>query len=48
MVKLLIELNTDPLVRDAEYNARPLGRARYNYQAAVAEFLEQFEPRTSE
>ena len=48
LVKLLIELGADPLVRDAEFNARPLGWARYNHRSAVAEFLEQFEPRGSE
>jgi len=47
MVKLLIELGADPLIRDTEFNARPLGWAQYNDQTAVAEFLEQFEPRTS-
>jgi ankyrin repeat protein len=44
MVRLLIELGADPLVRDTEFNARPLGWAVYNQQTAVAEFLEQFEP----
>lgn len=44
MVKLLIELGADPTVRDAEFNARPLGWAEYNHQTQVAEFLEQFEP----
>jgi ankyrin repeat protein len=44
LVKLLIELGADPLVRDAEYNATPMGWAQYNHQAAVAKFLEQFEP----
>jgi len=48
MVKLLIELGADPLLRDTEFNARPLGWAEYNHQIAVAEFLEQFEPRPSE
>ena len=44
LVKLLIDLGADPLLRDAEFNARPLGWAQYNHQTAVAEFLEQFEP----
>ena len=44
-VKLLIELGADPLIRDAEYNATPLGWARYNNQATVVEFLKRFEPR---
>ena len=44
LVKLLIELGADPLVRDAEYKATPMGWAQYNHQAAVAKFLEQFEP----
>jgi len=48
MVKLLIELGADPLIRDTEFNARPLGWAKYSDQTAVAELLEQFEPRTSE
>jgi ankyrin repeat protein len=47
MVKLLIELGADPLIRDTEFNARPLGWAKYSDQTTVAEFLEQFEPRTS-
>jgi len=46
MVKLLIELGADRLLRDTEFNARPLGW--YNDQTAVAEFLEQFESRPSE
>ena len=44
MVKLLIDLGADPLLRDMEFNARPLGWAQCNDQTAVAEFLEQFEP----
>src|SRR5215813_8614372 len=32
LVKLLIELGADPLVRDAEFNATPLGWAQYNHQ----------------
>jgi ankyrin repeat protein len=44
MVKLLIDLGADPLLRDAEFNATPLGWAEYGHQAAVAEFLRRFEP----
>jgi ankyrin repeat protein len=47
MVKLLIELGADPLVRDAEFNGTPLGWAKYGHQTAVVEFLEQFETRPS-
>jgi ankyrin repeat protein len=45
MVKLLIELGADPLLRDTEFNGTPLGWATYGQQAAVVEYLEQFEPR---
>jgi len=48
MVKLLIELGADPLLRDTEFNGTPRGWANYGHQAAVAEFLEQFEPRSPE
>jgi hypothetical protein len=44
MAKLLIELGADPLIRDTEFNARPLGWAEYSEQTAVADFLRQFEP----
>lgn len=44
MVKLLIELGADPLLRDTEFDGTPLGWARYGHQVAVVEFLEQFEP----
>jgi len=44
MVKLLIELGADPLLRDAAHDARPIGWARYNHKSEVVEFLEQFEP----
>jgi ankyrin repeat protein len=47
MVELLIELGADPLIRDAEFNATPLGWAKYGHQTAVARFLDQFEPRPS-
>lgn len=47
MVKLLIELGADPMLHDTEHDGTPLGWARYNHQSAVAEFLEQFEPRSS-
>jgi len=43
MVKLLIELGADPLIRDTEFNARPIGWAEYNQQEKVVEFLKQFE-----
>jgi ankyrin repeat protein len=43
MVKLLIELGADPLIRDTEFNGTPLGWANYNQQSEVAEFLKQFE-----
>lgn len=39
MVKLLIELGADPLVRDAEFNATPFGWAEYGQKTEVAEFL---------
>jgi ankyrin repeat protein len=45
MVKLLIELGADPLLRDTEFEGTPLGWANYSHQAAVVEYLEQFEPR---
>ncbi len=57
MVKLLIELGADPQLRDGEFDATPLGWAKYgeefgdhNQSACreVVEFLEQFEPRPSE
>jgi ankyrin repeat protein len=44
MVKLLIELGADPLIRDTEFNARPIGWARYGERQDVVEYLEQFEP----
>jgi ankyrin repeat protein len=47
MVKLLIELGADPLVRDTEYNATAIGWAKYNHRADVTEYLEQFEARQS-
>jgi ankyrin repeat protein len=43
MAKLLIELGADPLIRDTEFNATPLGWAEYGEKAEVAEFLRQFE-----
>lgn len=52
MVKLLIELGADPLIRDTEYNAFPRGWAEYGYKYGggnndgcrqVAEYLNQFE-----
>jgi hypothetical protein len=45
MVKLLIELGADPLVRDAAHDARPIGWAKYNHKSEVVEFLQRFEPR---
>jgi ankyrin repeat protein len=44
MVKLLIELGADPLIRDTEFNARPIGWARYGERHDVVAYLEQFEP----
>ena len=43
MVKLLIELGADPLLRDTEFNATPLGWADYNHRTENALFLRQFE-----
>lgn len=57
MVKLLIELGADPLIRDTEYNAFPRGWAEYGHQYGgdnndacrqVAEYLAQFESVTQE
>jgi ankyrin repeat protein len=44
LVKLLLELGADPLIRDEEFKARPIGWAVYNEQLEVAEFLKQFQP----
>jgi len=44
MVKLLIELGADPLIRDKEFNARPIGWAQYGERQDVVEYLKQFEP----
>lgn len=44
MVRLLIDLGANPQLRDTEHGGTPLDWARYNHQAAVAEFLEQLEP----
>ncbi len=43
MVKLLIELGADPVIRDTEFDATPLGWAEYGGHDEVAEFLKQFE-----
>ena len=43
MARLLIELGADPRIRDTEFNARPIGWAKYNGNTAVVEFLKQFE-----
>ena len=43
MAQLLIELGADPLIRDTEFNATPLGWARYGEKEEVANFLKQFE-----
>jgi ankyrin repeat protein len=43
MVQLLIQLGADPRIRDTEFNARPIGWAKYNGQSEVVEFLKQFE-----
>lgn len=45
MVKLLIELGGDPLIRDATYNGTALGWANFNGRDTVAEFLRNFESR---
>ena len=56
MVKLLIELGADPLLRDEEFEGTPLGWATYGQEYGdhnqsgcreVAAFLEQFEPQWS-
>jgi ankyrin repeat protein len=44
MVRLLIELGADPLIRDTEFNARPIGWAQYGDRQDVVEYLKQFEP----
>ena len=43
MVQLLIELGADPRIRDTEFNARPIGWAKYNGQLEIVDFLKQFE-----
>ena len=43
MVKLLIELGADPLIRDTEFNAFPRGWAQYSEKTEVAEYLKRFE-----
>jgi ankyrin repeat protein len=43
LVKLLIELGADPLLRDTAFNATPLGWANYNHRTENALFLRQFE-----
>jgi ankyrin repeat protein len=43
MVQLLIELGSDPRIRDTEFNARPIGWAKYNGQLEIVVFLKQFE-----
>jgi len=43
MAKLLIDLGANPLVRDEEFNAFPLGWAEFGQKLEVAEFLKQFE-----
>ena len=43
-MKLLIELGADPLIRDTEFNARPIGWAQYGDRQDVVEYLKQFEP----
>ena len=44
MAKLLIELGADPTIRDTEFNAMPIGWARYNEQTEVAEYLKRVTP----
>src|SRR5262249_22756368 len=43
MTKLLIELGADPHIRDAEFNAEPLGWAEYGNQKEVVEFLKKLD-----
>jgi ankyrin repeat protein len=45
MVKLLIELGANPLLRDAEYHATPLGWAEYFNRAAATDLLAEVESR---
>ena len=39
MVQLLIELGADPNLREAVYNATPLGWAEHNGQTHVVDYL---------
>ena len=39
MVKLMIELGADPMIRDAEFNGTALGWANYSRKTEVCEFL---------
>jgi hypothetical protein len=41
--KLFIELGANPLLRDTEFNATPMGWAEYGEKVEVAEFLKQFD-----
>ena len=43
MVKLLIELGANPLIRDGEFNAFPRGWAEYGEHKEVADYLKTFE-----
>jgi ankyrin repeat protein len=43
MVRLLLELGADPLIRDEEFNATPLGWAEYGEQTSVADYLRKIE-----
>jgi ankyrin repeat protein len=43
MVKLLIELGADPLIRDTEFNAFPREWAQYSEKTEVAEYLKMLE-----
>src|SRR6185503_18501861 len=43
MVKLLIELGANPLIRDTEFNAYPRGWAEFNGKMEVVEYLKRFE-----
>jgi ankyrin repeat protein len=42
MVRLLVELGASPAVRDAQFDATPLGWADHNHQPHVVGYLMQF------
>ena len=43
LVKALIELGADPLIKDEEFGGTAMGWAHYSNRTAVMEFLESFE-----